>query len=93
MLLCRQAAAALVASVTSIATVVMEYAGLTVSQHTPHSSVHVVVDLWHELNSRTAWHYSNLIVTMLGSKPMFEQWRMSAGDKYAVMLVNDSCRT
>ena len=87
MLLCRQAAAALAASVTTVATAVMACTGLTVSQHAPHSSVHVVVDLWLQLNSRTARHYSSLIVTVCCYKPMFEQWRMAAGDEYPVHII------
>jgi len=88
-----QAVVALAASVTTVATAVMACTGLTVSQHALHSSLHVVVDLWLQLYSRTARHYSSLIVTVYGYKPTFKQWRMAADDEYAVTLVDGSYRT
>jgi len=92
-LLCKQDAVGLAANVTTVAMAVMECAGLTVSQHVPCSSVHAVADLWRGLSSRTVRHCSNLIMTVLGYKPKFEQWKMAAGDECAVMPVNGSCST
>jgi len=103
MLPCEQAAAALAASVTTEQRLWCHVPVWLCQQHALRSSVHAVVDLWHELSSRTARHYSSLMVTdwqYKAYKPTFEQWRMAADDEYAVMPVDmvvagliSGCRT